>query len=267
MKKVLFSFLLVFTMLISSGFANAQEPVKTDVATTNQKLDSLTTSNLSNSEKETEFKQIMSNASDSAKQAFLDSVATNLKEKVSGTEIGAGEKTIDVGSGITVQLVSNEPVTQNTNSSSATQTSSVLSPNVISGLGYSDGFAGNKDYGDRKFTCSVYVKSYGVTIGTLRLGNHFSVGSYGLKMRYASITGTSGAAGLVDIHSASAHITDSVATHNDSNMNTHGNYSWTLGIAGYGSTYYSEIKAHIDLLELHKSGKYAKVFEDYEFDL
>ncbi|AXN41559.1 hypothetical protein ACFY5J_29140 [Peribacillus butanolivorans] len=62
----------------------------------------------------------------------------------------------------------------------------------------------------------------GVTVATLKLGNHYSVGDYGLKMRYCDVGGTKGTVWTsVD---ASCEVYDSKAEKVGYDMNAVGTY-------------------------------------------
>ncbi|WP_141993653.1 hypothetical protein [Bacillus sp. B4EP4a] len=71
-------------------------------------------------------------------------------------------------------------------------------------------------------TAWVKLKSAGVTVATLKLGYHYSVGDYGLKMRYCDVAGTKGTVwSSVD---ASCEVSDSKAEKVGYDMNAVGTY-------------------------------------------
>jgi hypothetical protein len=118
---------------------------------------------------------------------------------------------------------------------------------------------GPKDYGARLYTAWVKLKSLGVTVATLKLGNHYSVGDYGLKMRYCSVAGTKGTTfSNVD---ASCDVTDSKAEKVNYDMNAVGNYK----LSGKLNNGYVSLTSYIKLTQLNKSSKDARVYSKYTY--
>ncbi|MFX3618313.1 MAG: hypothetical protein ACE3JK_12410 [Sporolactobacillus sp.] len=68
---------------------------------------------------------------------------------------------------------------------------------------------------------SANVQGFG--INDERLTMHYSLGSYGIKMRESSIIGSYIVMGSI---TASAHTTDSVATHEGADVNAYGVYKF-----------------------------------------
>ncbi|MGG3496848.1 hypothetical protein ABES08_13940 [Peribacillus simplex] len=116
-----------------------------------------------------------------------------------------------------------------------------------------------KDYGERLYTAWVKLKSVGVVVATLKLGNHYSVGNYGLKMRYCSVAGTKGTTwSNVD---ASCDVTDSKAEKVGYDMNAVRNYK----LSGSVSNGYVSLTSSLKLTLLNKNSKYARVYQKYSY--
>ncbi|WP_307267694.1 hypothetical protein [Peribacillus sp. V2I11] len=117
----------------------------------------------------------------------------------------------------------------------------------------------DKKYGARLYTAWVKLKSAGVTVATLKLGNHYSVGDYGLKMRYADVGGTNGTVwSSVD---ASCEVTDSKAEKVGYDMNAVGTYK----LNGKLNNGYIVLTSYIKLTSLNKSSKVARVYQKYTY--
>ncbi|MCM3321977.1 hypothetical protein [Cytobacillus kochii] len=116
-----------------------------------------------------------------------------------------------------------------------------------------------KKYGDRRYTATVKLKSVGVTVATLNLGNHYSVGTYGLKMRYCSIGGTNGT--VVSAVDASCNVTDSKAEKVGYDMNATGTYK----ITGYLNNGYVDLHSTIKLHSWNKTKKSVYVHQKYKY--
>ncbi|RCW75009.1 hypothetical protein [Saliterribacillus persicus] len=116
-----------------------------------------------------------------------------------------------------------------------------------------------KKYGARKYTAWVKLKTLGITVATLKLGNHYSVGSYGLKMRYCSVAGTNGI-NAVDVN-ASCKVTDSKAEKVGYDMNAVGTYKVT-GKYNFG---YIVLTSYIQLKSLNKTKKVASVWQKFTY--
>ncbi|SFD61599.1 hypothetical protein [Bacillus sp. UNCCL81] len=116
-----------------------------------------------------------------------------------------------------------------------------------------------KAYGNRLYTAWVKLKSLGVTVATLKLGNHYSVGTYGLKMRYADVAGTNGSA-LSDV-SATAEVTDPKAEQVGYDMNAKGTYKLT----GYLNNGYISLVSTIKLISWNKTNESVYVQQSYKY--
>ncbi|CAH0319334.1 hypothetical protein SRABI96_05384 [Peribacillus sp. Bi96] len=118
--------------------------------------------------------------------------------------------------------------------------------------------AEDKKYGARLYTAWVKLKSAGVTVATLKLSSHYSVGDYGLKMRYADVAGTNGTVwSAVD---ASCEVTDSKAEKVGCyDMNAVGTYKLN-GKLNHG---YIVLISYIKLTSLNKTSKVARVYQKY----
>jgi len=116
-----------------------------------------------------------------------------------------------------------------------------------------------KEYGDQKYTAWVKLKSLGVTVATLNLDNHYSVGTYGLKMRYCSIAGTTGTA-LTNVD-ASCEVTDAKAEKVGYDMNATGTYKLT----GKVNNGYIQIFSTIKLAKWNKTKKTVYVNQKYSY--
>lgn len=117
-----------------------------------------------------------------------------------------------------------------------------------------------KDYGDRKYTATAKIKSLGITVVTLQLGTHYTVGNSGLKMRYLSTSGTSGTS-LGDVTVANTKTTTASATSVGSTLKGMASYKLT----GKLNNGYIELRSSIKLEKLDKSKKYAYVYQSYVY--
>lgn len=116
-----------------------------------------------------------------------------------------------------------------------------------------------KEYGNRKYTAWVKLKSLGVTVATLKLGNHYTVGDFGLKMRYCTIAGTNGTDhSIVD---ASCEVTDDKAEKVGYDINAMGTYK----ITGKLNNGYIQLLSYIKLVDLDKKKKTAYVNQKYTY--
>lgn len=116
-----------------------------------------------------------------------------------------------------------------------------------------------KAYGDRRYTAWVKLKSLGVTVATLKLGNHYSVGTYGLKMRYCSIAGTNGTV-LTNVD-ASCNVTDDKAEKVGYDMNATGTYKLT----GKVNNGFIQLFSTIKLAQWDKTKKTVYVQQKYSY--
>lgn len=122
-----------------------------------------------------------------------------------------------------------------------------------------------KAYGARMFTSSVKFTSYGVTVGKIALGTHYTIGNTGLVMRYASKAGTESYMKPFDITVATVKVTDSKAEKVGYDINAAGDYT-VKGAAGvFSGTKYMELRSTIKLDTLDKVGKKARVKQSFTF--
>lgn len=117
-----------------------------------------------------------------------------------------------------------------------------------------------KEYGNRRYTAWVKLKTLGVTMATMKLVNHYSVGDYGLKMRSADIAGTNGT--WLSTIDASAEVLDDKAEKVGYDINARGTYKLT----GKLNNGYVSITSYIILDRLVKKEKYARVYQKYAFE-
>lgn len=262
MKKsfylVLFALLLMFST--AANFASAKGSSKD--LTLAEKAQNLSQSNLSKETKKEKFQQAIDGASKEEKEVYLEKVEKTIKENLSHINVEEGVNIKkDLGSGISLEFRSED---QSESSDQSVSKSLISEPQyVTNGYDYSNGNLLWKDYGDRRFTCTVSVKSAGITIGALVLANHYRIGSYGLVMRYASTAGTNGTSGLMSIKSSSSSVPDPKAEKVGYNMNARGLYSWTLGIGGLYKSFTSEIYSTIRLDKLYSTE--ALVYQNYSY--
>ena len=225
-------------------------------------LEALQNTKMSSTKKAELATKIMNNSSTEEKEEYLDEVEDIVRDFLAEEVVfdSDSEQVYDLGSGLEFHFnATDKPITTNVINSSDDQNFSVN--------GYDPGpYQGRvKLYGDRLYNAYMKVVSTGVTIGTLQLANGYSVGDYGLKMRYARTTGTSGIYPFVTISSSSASITDALAEKVGYNMNAVGQYSWTLGIDKVGKSFTSSITSTIKLQSLDKVKKSAYVVQSYNF--
>ncbi|KKB74129.1 MULTISPECIES: hypothetical protein [Bacillus] len=248
---LLFSFLLVFPTAL--GTASAKE--KTQDLSLEEKIFEIDESDLSTQVKKQEFIQALEDATHAEKTEYLEKVGKRVQNTLNEVDVELGEnQEIDLGMGTTIELESSDVV-------EAPEDEFVKT----SGYDFSKGNILQKKYGARRFTCRVSVKSLGITLGSLVLRNHYTVGSFGLKMRYASDNGTSGTDPLMIITSSSTSVPDGKAVKVGHDMNARGSYKWKLGISGIYKSFTSEIYSTIKLSKLNKKKKFAVVYQNYKF--
>lgn len=136
---------------------------------------------------------------------------------------------------------------------------------ALQGMLLSPDVHATKDYGARKFTATVTFTSFGIKVGKIALGTHYTIGSTGLVMRYASKAGTASWVRPFDIVSADVKVTDSKAEKVGYDINAEGDYT-VKGMAGvFSGTKYMELKSTVKLATLDKVGKKARVNQSYNF--
>ncbi|MBW4888001.1 MAG: hypothetical protein KZY76_20520 [Bacillus sp. (in: Bacteria)] len=249
---LLVSFLLVFPT--AYGTAIAKE--KTQGLSLEEKIFEIDKSDdLSKQVKKQKFIQALEDSTDEEKTEYLEEVGERVQNTLSEVDVQLGEnKEIDLGMGTTIELESSDVI-------ESTEDELVKT----SGYDFSKGNVLEKKYGARRFTCRVSVKSLGITLGSLVLRNHYTVGNFGLKMRYASDSGTSGIDPLMIITSSSTSVPDGRAEKVGYDMNARGSYKWKLGISGIYASFTSEIYSTIKLHKLNKKKKFAVVYQNYKF--
>ncbi|MCE4051862.1 hypothetical protein [Bacillus sp. Au-Bac7] len=258
-KSICLSLLTLSLAFTSSGFASAAEV--TEGATLETQIQNLSESNLSDNKKETEFLNIVENAPKSEQEAYIEDVAQTVEEGLQNLDVDVEpgkDVEVDLGDNITLDFSSDD-------TSEGGAASNGITTYALNGYDYSNGNVLSKAYGNRRFTATVSVKSYGATIGSLKLVNRYSVGTYGLKFREVSTAGTSGVEPFVYINSSSAKVTDSKAEKVGYNMNARGEYSWKMGIGAVTKSFTSEIYSTIKLRSWDKSKKTVVVGQSYSF--
>jgi hypothetical protein len=118
-----------------------------------------------------------------------------------------------------------------------------------------------KEYGARKWSCRVTMKAWNsLKIATMYLRNHYSVGNYGLKMRYVTVAGTNSYRGS-DVNVIEYKIDDGKAEKAGWDMNTHA----TFKVTGKVNSGYIDIRATMKMTRLYKSKKYAIVKQTFTY--
>lgn len=278
-KSLLASFLLLGTVGISPTISKAEtstsdtlleetmEPFVTqlDENSTSKELvevlkdaeDSKDVDNLTDSQKEELLGSILSSVSEETLTEYqedkMEEVKNILNSYEAVVEVG-GEQVneefiLEDNSTITLSTSDEADIDESLNLMHSR--SYQQSPNVTT----------TKEYGSRRYTCSVYIKSLSVTMATLKLGNHYTINSNGLTMRYTSITGTNGTK-ISDVTEATSKTTDKYAEKVGYNINGEGSYR----ISGYLNNGYVGITSTIKLLKLDKTKKTAYVKQSFVFN-
>lgn len=278
-KVLLASFLLLGTVSLSPINSKAQTTSddklleKTIEPLVNQLEESSTTKDLVEVLKEAEDSKDVENLTNSQKEELLDTVLSSVSEEtlteyqedkleevkniINSYEVVVGdggeqvEEEFTLEDNSTLTLSANDEADINESSGIMTLASYEQSPNVST----------TKDYGNRRFTCSVYVKSLGLTIATLKLKNHYKINSSGLTMRKTSILGTNGTK-LSDVSEATSKTTDKYAEKVGYNINAEGSYKLT----GSLNNGYVGITSTIKLVKLNKTKKNAYVKQSFVFN-
>ena len=278
-KVLLASFLLLGTVSLSPINSKAQTTSddklleKTIEPLVNQLEESSTTKDLVEVLKEAEDSKDVENLTNSQKEELLDTVLSSVSEEtlteyqedkleevkniINSYEVVVGdggeqvEEAFTLEDNSTLTLSANDEADINESSGIMTLASYEQSPNVST----------TKDYGNRRFTCSVYVKSLGLTIATLKLKNHYKINSSGLTMRKTSILGTNGTK-LSDVSEATSKTTDKYAEKVGYNINAEGSYKLT----GSLNNGYVGITSTIKLVKLNKTKKNAYVKQSFVFN-
>lgn len=162
-------------------------------------------------------------------------------------------KTIELSDGSSVELSSTDEL-DNSNSTDSQYMGIAAAATEMGPYRAED-----KEYGARLYTAWVKLKSAGVTVATLKLGNHYSVGDYGLKMRYCDVGGTNGT--VYSSVDASCKVTDSKAEKVNYDMNAVGTYK----ISGRLNNGYIVLTSYIKLTSLNKKSKVARVYQKYTY--
>ncbi|UZD48636.1 hypothetical protein [Peribacillus frigoritolerans] len=208
---------------------------------------------LSNNDKLDLLNTIVESVPEEVAQQYQNEKLNEISEALSDESNvnSEGPVTIELSDGSSVDLSSTDEVDYS--NSSSIQARGITSTQM--GLFWH----GPKDYGSRLYTAWVKLKSLGVTVATLKLGNHYSVGDYGLKMRYCSVAGTKGT--VYSSVDASCDVTDSKAEKVNYDMNAVGNYKLT----GAVTNGYVSLTSSLKLTKLNKTSKYARVYSQYTY--
>lgn len=188
---------------------------------------------------------IIDNAPQAARDEYLEIKDRELKNALSiDMNIGKSynHEEIELSDGTIVEL-------ETTDQADSIKRSVSLSPNT----------GESKDYGDRKFTATATLKNLGVTVATLVLGTHYTIGDYGLKMRSLSTAGSNGTV-LTDVYVAGTQVTTETAT---VGKTINGTASYKL--TGALNNGYIELRSSIKLETLDKSKKEAYVFQSFKY--
>ncbi|OIU71068.1 hypothetical protein [Rossellomorea aquimaris] len=213
--------------------------------------------NLSTGEKVKVADEILKNATKEAKKEYDKQMMDEVKkgsekidmEKVNETGFDSAEITLSDGSKVEYQV---SDISESEEYSLQGQS---MSPFVNT----------TKKYGDRRFTATITFDSWGVTVGKISLGTHYTIGDYGLKMRYVSKGGTESYSGLFDIQDANVKVTDSRAEKVGYDINGFGSYKVHAGLGWLSGTKYFELTSTIKLYSLNKSNRSAYVQQSYRF--
>lgn len=260
MKKVVCLSVLTISLIFSSSNFSSAAEITTKGENLMDQIQTLSERKLSSEKKEHEYLKIIKDAPKEEQEEYFEEVIQIVEDGLKNIDVNIkeGEQVnVDLGSNISLELDSDD-----TSESSLPKTPVLMSAN---GYDLSNGNIMAKNYGNRRFSCTVSVKSLGVTIGKLVLVNHYSVGTYGLKFREATTVGTSGVEPLIIISKSSAKVDDSKAEKVGYDMNARGNYSWKIGIKGIYKSFTSEIYSTIKLRSWDKKKKSVIVEQNYKF--
>lgn len=271
MKKI-FAVIAIVPLSVSlfMGSANAQENgvvPKYDVAKNVNELSAqlveIDNSNLTGEAKKEEALDVIVQAPEEVQLGYFQEVKEDMENYFKDNDVTIDEaKVVELDNAVSIAFDGNEHI----DTTSATDSDRAIElASTKFGYHLSDGFSGQKAYGDRKATYTVTVKSAGLSLGKMVLGMHYSIGDYGLKMRYSSKAGTKSLEPVMVIKSSTHRVTDSKAEKNGYDMDAIGEYTWTLGLGGVGITFNSDIKGKVQLVVHMKKDKKAHVRQSYTF--
>ena len=200
---------------------------------------------------------IFENATEKAKEGYEEKIMEELQEGSEGLdqeklqETGYTSNKITLSDGSDVKFEASD-VSEDDNY-------------VLQGQSLSPYRKETKGYGSRRYTATVTFTSFGAKAGKISLANHYSVGKYGLKMRYTSKSPTESYLSVFDINSASTEVTKSTASKAGQAIKGYGDYSVKGGAGLFSGTKYFEIRSTIKLVSLNKTKKTAYVDQRYNF--
>jgi len=119
-----------------------------------------------------------------------------------------------------------------------------------------------KKYGSRRYTAWIKIKSYKVTIATLKLVNHYSIGTSGLRLKSVDAAGTNGLKAFADVDVIKLSMPDRVARKAGENINGRGEYH----VDGYLNGGYATLTSTIKLETHNRSARKAIVYQTLKFD-
>ncbi|MBQ6447272.1 MAG: hypothetical protein IJJ10_07405 [Bacillus sp. (in: Bacteria)] len=297
MKYQKFASLGLVSILLIGGFSGSRvnaestsnlndfEQVKTEY--TNQLNDNSTTEALNNVLLDMSKSKEVSNFSNSDKLRLQEEVADSVSEEtlveyqeeklaeiedVINSQVMSIEDTekkeYTLSDGSVVELSASQEIEDEDEVSTVSSIINMFSAKKVSAAGisissteYGPYRTETKEYGNRRYTAWVKLKSLGITVVTLKLVNRYSVGDYGLKMTEVTTAGTNGTR-YSDIEVLSLDITDKKAEKVGYDMNAVASYKLN-GVLNSG---YVDIRSTIKLESLDKKKKTAKVYQRYQFD-
>ncbi|MCO7128328.1 hypothetical protein NIE88_21620 [Sporolactobacillus shoreicorticis] len=205
--------------------------------------------NLSEEQKKLIINDIKNNASPSVYKTLNEKFTKTLRECKNGfsSDTGNDVQVLNVDDGAQI-VVSTQDVAENQNDNA-----------MITPLNMPEMYNVTKEYGARKYVIHAAYNIQGAGLLDERLTMHYSLGSYGIKMRSSSIAGSYVFGGNMD---ATSHVTDSVATHEGANVNAYADFKISF-LFSLGGTRFDRIHGAVKLYKWYKSSKKMQLRESW----
>lgn len=223
---------------------------------------------LSESQKLDIQEEVANSVSETTLEEFQEKKQAEIEEVVSSQVITIDETKTEeytLSDGSVVELAASEDFDDEVESSTDDLVSSIMymfSAKPVSAATTQFGPFVNetKNYGNRRYTAWVKLKSWGMTVNTLQLVNRYTISDKGLKMTEISTGGTNGTK-FSGVEVKSKTITDYTAEKVGHDINAVAEYK----ITGALNEGYVDIRSTIKLVRLDKKKKNAHVAQRYQY--
>ncbi|WP_026830222.1 hypothetical protein [Exiguobacterium antarcticum] len=204
-------------------------------------------------------KEVIDEIKDSVSEETLNDYKIEMREEANSritstlSNLKVGEKSNQTLSDGTEIEIGSSDISEETDNKGGFSTKAVQPGNTVEET---------KKYGSRRYTAWVKLKSFGVTIATLKLVNHYSIGTYGLKLNSVDATGTNSFNTFSSVKVEKLSMPDRYAKKVGEDINGKGVYT----INGYLNGGYVSITSTIKLISHDKTSKKARVYQTLKFE-